>query len=266
MAYSEERNIILLGKLGAGKSHSGNGILGIKDHFKSRKGWSSTTKTCKYGCADRNNRKYRVFDTPGINSINDMNETIDVDTEIIRCLFCTSPGFHAIVLVLTADERVTPDDVKMVEKLDYALGKKGFGYMMLAVTKLDDDDYKTLDKMIKDAEAIKKLDIKCQSRRVILGDNKREIPETCIKRFDEELEKLVQKNRLNGEEYFRHKYYEKASKILEKDKEDYLKKHPDVTSEAAMETVREIAALGQSERDEELRALVDRSLCRCAIS
>lgn len=266
MAYSEERNIILLGKLGAGKSHSGNGILGIKDYFKSSKGWVSSTKTCDYGCAERNNRKYRVFDTPGINSTNDMNETIDVDTEIIRCLFCTSPGFHAIVLVMSADERVTPDDVKMVETLDYVLGKKGFGYMMLAVTKLDDDDYKTLDKMIEDAGAMKALDRKYQSRRVILGDSNKGIPETCIKRFDEELEKLVQKNRLNGEEYFKHKYYEKASKILEKDKEDYLKTYPNVTSEAAMEKVRELAALGKSQRDKELRALVDRSVCSCAIS
>nr|XP_022303233.1 GTPase IMAP family member 4-like [Crassostrea virginica]XP_022303234.1 GTPase IMAP family member 4-like [Crassostrea virginica] len=265
MASGEERNIILLGKLGMGKSQSGNGILGLEGHFKTKKGWSSSTKVCEYGYAKRNGCTYRVFDTPGINSFEEMKE-IDVDAEIIRCLFCTSPGFHTIVLVVSADERVTKDDVKMVEKLDDFLGHKGFGYMILAVTKMEDDGYEMLDDMIKKNKAINDLDTKCQSRRVILGNKADGTPEKCIQRFDEELEKLVQKNRMIGEEYFRHKYYEKASKILEKDKEDYMKKHPDVTSEAALEKVRELAALGQSPRDEELRALFNPSYCRCAIS
>lgn len=265
MGGTEERNIILLGKLGAGKSHSGNGILGLTNHFKSEKGWSSKTLTCEYGSAERNGRKYRVLDTPGINSIKAMNDTIDVDTEIIRCLFCTSPGFHVIVLVLSADERLTSDDVKMVEKLDKVLGEKGFGYMMLAVTKMD-DDYEKLEEQIESEEAIKKLYMKCNKRRVILGNNNREIPETCLQRFDKELESLVMKNRRNGEEYFRHKYYKKAGEILERDKADYMKDNEKVTSEQAMEKVRELAALGQSPRDEELRALVDRSHCSCTIS
>lgn len=262
MEHSEVRNIILLGKLGAGKSHSGNGILGLENHFKTKKGWRSGTLTCEYGSAKRNGRYYRVFDTPGINSISEIDK-IDVGTEIKRCLFCTSPGFHAIILVMSADERITKEDLKMVETLNDVLGKKGFGYMILAVSKMD-DDYSELNEMIECETAIKELDKNCQKRRVIFGDNNKETPERCLQRFDEEVDKLVLKNRKTSQEYFQHELYEKASEILEKDKKDYKKLHPDATPEEIEEQVRRNAALGYSPRDQELLDLLKKTGC-CVI-
>lgn len=263
MERGEERNIILLGKLGAGKSHSGNGILGLKNHFKPKKGWKSGTLTCEYGCAKRNGRYYRVFDTPGINSIKQIDK-IDVDTEIKRCLFCTSPGFHAIILVVSAEDRVTMDDVKMVDKLNDVLGKKGFGYMILAVTRTD-DDYSDLNRRIEEEPAIRELDKKCQKRRVIFGNNNTETPEECLQRFDEEVDKLVLKNRKACQEYFKHELYEKASEILEKDKKDYKKVHSDATPEEIEEQVRRNAALGFSPRDQELIDLFNKKTGCCVI-
>ena len=260
MAIVEDRNIIFLGKLGVGKSHCGNGILGLINHFTSVKGWNSGTRECEYGSATRNGRRYRVFDTPGINSIKDANNTVDVKEAITRCLLCTAPGFHALVLALSSDDRITNEDVEMVKSLEKILGKQGYEHMILAVTKMD-EDYVLLEKLIAQQDQIKSLDEKCQSRRVIFGNNNQIIPVTCLKRFDDELEKLIVKNRLKGQEYFEHELYAKASRILEKDKEDYMKKHPDVTTDFAMEEVRKEAASGLSPRNPELLKVINRSCC-----
>lgn len=204
--------------------------------------------TVECGSATRNGLKYRVFDTPGIDSYD------QIFTEIKRCLFCTSPGFHALVMVLSADERMTIDLIKMLKKFEEIVGKKGFDYMIIAVTKMN-DDYDLLNQMIQLGTEIKLFDAKCQSRRVIFGENNTKIPDKCLQRFDMEVEELIKKNRLKGQEYFEHDDYKKASYILEKDKLDYLKCNPKVSSEDAMEIVRVNAALGKSPRDEELRQI-----------
>lgn len=263
MEYKEERNIILLGKLGAGKSHSGNGILGLKNHFESEQSFASCTRTCAYGSAIRNGIKYRVFDTPGVNSFKDVKNSIDVDTEIKRCLFSTSPGFHALVLVLAANERITEEDLKIVKKLEEILENKGYNYMMLVVTKMNDDK-ETLARMIEESEEIKFLAGKCHNRQVIFGNDANNIPDSCLQTFYAELEKLVKENRKNGAEYFKHQYYEKANEILQKDKDDFMKAHPNVRLSDAMEEVRLNAALGKSPRDKELTKLTaskDPSCC-----
>ena len=74
-----------------------------------------------------------------------------------------------------------------------------------------------------------------------------------------EIEEHIKKNRLKStKEYFEHKDYKKASSILEKDKTDYLKCDPKVSSEDAMEIVRVNAALGKSPRYEDLRQIAKR--------
>lgn len=252
----EERRIILLGKLGAGKSHSGNGIMGKKDYFKSKQCWSSVTRQCEYGVSIRNGYKYRVFDTPGVNSPKRLEKEVDVDTEIRRCLFCTSPGFHALVLVLSAAERLSKEDIEMLDKLDKLLGEKAYKYMILVVTKLENDE-SILTDMIASSPEVSALNVKCEERRVIFGDDKKNIPNECLEKFDEVLSELIKENTKRHSTFYRHKYYDKATCILELDKKDYMKKNPEVSHSKAMEIVRNEAAVGRSPRDSELRTIAD---------
>ncbi|XP_056022651.1 GTPase IMAP family member 4-like [Ostrea edulis] len=260
----QERRIILIGKLGAGKSHSGNGILGTKQ-FVSKRSWSSITRRCEYGSAIRDGFRYRIYDTPGVNSPQEMQKKIDVETDIKRCLYCTSPGFHAIVLVLSASERIAKEDLQMLQNLDVLLEESAFEYMILVITKLENDENE-LNELLAEAPEVVKLNVKCGGRHVIFGDDKKEIPKECVQKFDNMLTKLIKENSKRGKEYYRHKFYDQATKILEKDKNDYMKKNPGISESDAFETVRNNAAEGRSPRDDELKGLKDPRCAGCSIS
>lgn len=227
--------------------------------FESKKTWSSVTRECKYESAIRDGLLYRIYDTPGINSPDDLKNTVDVETDIRRCLYCTSPGFHAIVFVMSTEERITKEDMQMFEKLDLLLGESAFRYMIIIFTKVDDEN--ELKGMMNEAPEIVKLNVKCNNRYVMFGENKKEVPKSFVKKFDKILTQLIQKNARDGKEYYTHKLYEKAMSILEMDKQEYIAKHPNVSGSEAFEIVRIRATEGRSPRDEELRNLNDDNCC-----
>lgn len=199
---------------------------------------------------------YRVYDTPGLNSTKEPDDEVDVETDIKRCLFCTSPGFHAIVLVISATERITAEDMKMLDTLDKILGKKAemYKYMIVVITKLDNDE-NILNEMISGCPEISQIIQKCGDRRVIFGDNKRKIPFESVARFDDVLTELIKENAKMGKEYYTHELFEKATKILNKDAKDFMEKNPQKSKNEALEIVRRNAAEGHSLRDDELLGL-----------
>lgn len=242
---------MLIGKLGAGKSQSGNGILGEKK-FKSENSFITVTRNCQYGSATRNGLLYRVFDTPGINSPDDFHKKLHEEKDIARCLYCTSPGFHAIVLVISGTERISTEDLNMLENLDDFLGESAYKYMIIVISKVVNDE-SVLNKMLSESPAMANLNFKCKQRILSFGNQSDSIPVECLRKFDDILTELIKENARNGNEYYTHEFYEKATLILEDDRDDYIKQHPNVSLEEAFENVRIEAVQGSSPRDEELK-------------
>lgn len=255
----EEKRLLIIGKVGAGKSAVGNAIIQRKNVFESCKRFRPVTRQLQSCSTIINGESYYVVDTPGVKGLKQNHE--DAMMQITRSVLATAPGFHCIVFVFSAMQRLEGCDLEIIKEFEELLGKHAYDHMIIVFTHVKQ---KELADVLEDCTDIITLCRKCRNNYLSFGDGTDQNDlQTQVNLFYEKIGDMFIRNSEDGHPHYIHNMYNTAYRLLCSDA-ILIQRSKTITREHALEEARNNALEGLSPNDAKMLALAKKNRC-CTI-